>query len=348
MLQNFSTAGSGLSKWTFAEKGGRTYFLKEFLSPVYPVRGAPGSKETHERRRRACDEFEKRTKGIMKATPQPSVDGGNLVITQVFFRSGTKYYKATTQVTPSPLSLAQLAELPDHKRILLFKTICHSLRALHAARIVHGDLRPENVLIVETMTGDCAGKLIDFDSSFFAGKPPAVEAFKSDPIYYAPEVGLYIEGVAGVHQEDIHTAADIFSLGLLFCQYLTAALPPFEQDVYRLPYVAAVAGVKLKAAGRKGPAFLRQLIATMLQADPAARPTIEQIFATLQDPAVPLATPGAKSEKPKTKPSAGKLKGTMTNLAVESSTTAVPEGDSEPPVKPPSKLKGTLTKRDKK
>jgi len=232
VLQNFSTAGSGLSKWTFAEKGGRTYFLKEFLSPVYPVRGAPGSKETHERRRRACDEFEKRTKGIMKATPQPSVDGGNLVITQVFFRSGTKYYKATTQVTPSPLSLAQLAELPDHKRILLFKTICHSLRALHAARIVHGDLRPENVLIVETMTGDCAGKLIDFDSSFFAGKPPAVEAFKSDPIYYAPEVGLYIEGVAGVHQEDIHTAADIFSLGLLFCQYLTAALPPFEQDVY--------------------------------------------------------------------------------------------------------------------
>ena len=43
ILQDFSTARGGLSKWTFAEKAGKEYFIKEFLSPTYPVDGAPGS-----------------------------------------------------------------------------------------------------------------------------------------------------------------------------------------------------------------------------------------------------------------------------------------------------------------
>ena len=37
ILAEFSTENAGLSRWTFCEKGGRTFFIKEFLSPVYPV-----------------------------------------------------------------------------------------------------------------------------------------------------------------------------------------------------------------------------------------------------------------------------------------------------------------------
>jgi hypothetical protein len=32
VLQDFSTAGSGLSKWTYAEKERQTYFLKERIA----------------------------------------------------------------------------------------------------------------------------------------------------------------------------------------------------------------------------------------------------------------------------------------------------------------------------
>jgi hypothetical protein len=36
ILEDFRVVGAGLSKWTFAAKDGREYFIKEFLSPTYP------------------------------------------------------------------------------------------------------------------------------------------------------------------------------------------------------------------------------------------------------------------------------------------------------------------------
>ena len=43
VLEDFKVVGAGLSKWTFAERGGRPFFIKEFLSPTYPDEYAPGS-----------------------------------------------------------------------------------------------------------------------------------------------------------------------------------------------------------------------------------------------------------------------------------------------------------------
>ena len=43
ILEDFRVVGAGLSKWTFAAKDGREYFIKEFLSPTYPDEHAPGS-----------------------------------------------------------------------------------------------------------------------------------------------------------------------------------------------------------------------------------------------------------------------------------------------------------------
>ena len=36
ILEDFRVVGAGLSEWTFAERDGRTYFIKRFLSPTYP------------------------------------------------------------------------------------------------------------------------------------------------------------------------------------------------------------------------------------------------------------------------------------------------------------------------
>lgn len=43
LLEDFRVVGAGLSEWTFAERGGRAYFIKRFLAPTYPDDGAPGS-----------------------------------------------------------------------------------------------------------------------------------------------------------------------------------------------------------------------------------------------------------------------------------------------------------------
>ena len=36
LLEDFRVVGAGLSEWSFAERGGRIFFIKRFLSPTYP------------------------------------------------------------------------------------------------------------------------------------------------------------------------------------------------------------------------------------------------------------------------------------------------------------------------
>ena len=51
LLEDFRVVGAGLSEWTFAERDGREFFLKRFLSPTYPDDAAPGSAATKQRKR---------------------------------------------------------------------------------------------------------------------------------------------------------------------------------------------------------------------------------------------------------------------------------------------------------
>ena len=37
LTSELTNANSGFSKWGFAVKNGREYFIKELISPVYPV-----------------------------------------------------------------------------------------------------------------------------------------------------------------------------------------------------------------------------------------------------------------------------------------------------------------------
>ena len=67
ILQDFTVVGAGLSKWTFAERGGREFFIKEFLSPTYPDDAAPGSAKTKARKRARCAAFEAHHRGIQQA-----------------------------------------------------------------------------------------------------------------------------------------------------------------------------------------------------------------------------------------------------------------------------------------
>ena len=67
ILEDFRVVGAGLSKWTFAAKGGREYFIKEFLSPTYPDEHAPGSAQTKMRKRRRCAAFERHHRRIQEA-----------------------------------------------------------------------------------------------------------------------------------------------------------------------------------------------------------------------------------------------------------------------------------------
>lgn len=92
------------------------------------------------------------------------------------------------------------------QRLELFLRVCGPVAAAHRALIVHGDLKPSNVLV----TADDEVKLLDFGIAKLLdeeGDAPSVEAPRAlTPAYAAPEQFA---------QDPITTATDVFALGVL-------------------------------------------------------------------------------------------------------------------------------------
>src|SRR5262245_60073878 len=109
ILEDFSTAGGGLSTWSFARRGDTDYFIKQFLSPTYPTDDAPGGAASKAEKRKRCDAFERHHSMLARKLGPRSGFGGNLVVTIDFFRSGAKYYKVTEKVDVKGMKKADIA-----------------------------------------------------------------------------------------------------------------------------------------------------------------------------------------------------------------------------------------------
>jgi eukaryotic-like serine/threonine-protein kinase len=277
LLDDFQVVGAGLSEWSFAEREGRIYFIKRFLSPTYPEDDAPGSERIKEKKRARCAAFEAHHRGIQAAMAPLTTYGGNLIATLDFFRIGAKYYKVTEKVDVAGLQPRDVAALDFPAQLVLLKTVAHSLKILHDLRIVHSDLKPNNVLIKRTELGYTT-KLIDFDSSYIVGNPPPPEEIVGTMNYYSPELVRYIQGSAG--PGELTEASDIFALGLIYAEYLTGSMPAFDPGHHEAA-IAVLHGQSLRLGASRAPAPVVELVERMLQLDPAARPSVGQVHSTL-------------------------------------------------------------------
>jgi len=280
LLEDFRVVGAGLSEWSFAERGGRIFFIKRFLSPTYPEADAPGSERIKAKKRARCAAFEAHHRGIQAAMAPLTTYGGNLIATLDFFRIGAKYYKVTEKVDVAGLRTRDVAALDFAAQLVLLKTVAHSLKILHDLRIVHSDLKPGNVLVKRTELGYTT-KLIDFDSSYIAGNPPPPDEIVGTMNYYSPELVRYIQGAAA--PGELTEASDIFALGLIYAEYLTGAMPSFD-PAYHEPAVAVLHGQPLKLGPSRAPTSITDLVERMLRPDPAARPSVAQVHSTLMSP----------------------------------------------------------------
>jgi serine/threonine protein kinase len=277
LLEDFRVVGAGLSEWSFAERGGRIFFIKRFLSPTYPETDAPGSERIKAKKRARCAAFEAHHRGIQAAMAPLTTYGGNLIATLDFFRIGAKYYKVTEKVDVAGLQTRDIAALGFPAQLVLLKTVAHSLKILHDLRIVHSDLKPGNVLVKRTELGYTT-KLIDFDSSYIAGNPPPPEEIVGTMNYYSPELVRYIQGSAA--PGELTEASDIFALGLIYAEYLTGAMPPFD-PAHHEPAIAVLHGQPLKLGPSRAPTPIIDLVERMLLPDPAPRPSVAQVHSTL-------------------------------------------------------------------
>lgn len=276
-----TNADGGKCMWAFAEKDGKEYFLKRFLEPKRPREGGGGSAASRRIRLETCREFEERHRGIMELLRPDASGAGNLVLATDFFHAGSTYYKVTERIDTAGLDSPHT--LPAKQRTVLLRTLATSLRLLHDIDVVHGDLKPANVL-VQKREGAAfhTAKLIDFDDSYLSGSPPAREDIAGDSLYGAPEWRRYVQGDESVASADLTTAADVFALGLMTHLYLTGTLPA-HADRFGSPADAVNAGEPLVADERLGTAT-QALIGAATAADPKDRPTVADFLTALKDP----------------------------------------------------------------
>lgn len=282
ILEDFKVAG-GMSKISFAEKGGKTYFIKEFLAPKYPTPDSPGSEKTKEKKRKACDEFEKHHRDLNNAIGKCCAGiGGNLIYAIDFFRNGASYYKVTEKIDISTLPCEDIARLPLDKILLIAKSAVHSIKILHGLKIVHGDLKPDNLPIKEAMRGYVV-KLIDFDDSYFECNPPSDrENLVGTPEYYSPEQAAYImDEDEEIEGDTLTCKSDIFTLGIIFSEYFSGDKPILSGG-HKNTWTCINDGKSISFK-KVLPAKIESLIRSMLSLNPNDRPSISEVFNILKD-----------------------------------------------------------------
>ncbi|MGW0516126.1 protein kinase domain-containing protein [Crossiella sp. NPDC003009] len=272
-----SNANAGKCLWAFARKHDADFFVKEYLDPKRPRPDSMGTVADKKRRLAECRRFELHHEKLSRLLRRDHPHAGNLVLSRDFFAKGTRYYKVTDRIDAADVAPAKLS---PEDRIVLLHTLCESVALLHECKIVHGDIKPENVLLHRPAGSDLhIAKLIDFDDAYESGTPPAADVVGGNPFYGAPEWLSYVRGDSGTRADQLTTAVDLFALGLLIHSYLTGAAPRFP-DRFDSPAAAVLAGEGLELHPDLEPGWAT-LLAAMARSDPADRPTIGDVLSLL-------------------------------------------------------------------
>ena len=180
-----------------------------------------------------------------------------------------QYIKSTSRLKVRSLEEEALSFLHD---------VLQGLDHLHQYGIVHGDLKPSNILLAPNRYRGCVAKIGDFGSSVIFGN----ETIRSDNRslrgtrrYHPPEVLLEHPGPARIHEIDIWAAGCIFweilSGGPSFvdsrsCMAALSSIQNFMQNTQTGPpngdfgpMSIALAGLKQSNACTKSAPFLDSL-----------------------------------------------------------------------------------------
>ncbi|MET7917652.1 serine/threonine-protein kinase [Streptomyces avermitilis] len=148
--------------------------------------------------------------------------------------------------------------LPPSFVCTLLDQLLSGLTAVHAEGVVHRDIKPANVLLEATGTGRPRLRLSDFGIAMRLGEPRLTETnyVVGTPGYLAPEQLM---------GDEPDFPADLFAVGLVALYLLEGAKP----DARALIEYFLANGTP--AAPRGIPEPLWQVVAVLLQPDPAAR-----------------------------------------------------------------------------
>lgn len=173
------------------------------------------------------------------------------------------------------LALADAGTLKDHlgpnalatelERACWFAQIVRALLVLRLRNLTHRDLKPENIVLARGPNGELGAKLTDFGLAVYLRKGELGHTFCGTPLYIPPEVYLL---------RSYDQTRDVWSLGVLLFEML-AGEPPFHMRSETMMHGEVIFPPIHKPT--KFRHSTRQLVKKMLDLEPSARPTLEEI-----------------------------------------------------------------------
>jgi tRNA A-37 threonylcarbamoyl transferase component Bud32 len=195
--------------------------------------------------------------------------------------------------------------LPPAEVARLMLPVVSAVGTAHASGVVHRDLKPDNIFLVDEPDGTTSVKVLDFgiakvlateNDAATTGGLTGTGAMLGTPYYMAPE---QIFG-----ERDIDHRADIWAIGVILYECLSGRRPTAAENIGQILKVITTDGiVPLELAAPEVPQDLSRLVRRMLTRDRAARPqSLGEVQAALRrytdtnvrsfgDPAVPAARP---------------------------------------------------------
>jgi len=164
---------------------------------------------------------------------------------------------------------------PEKEAAQLFAQILLSMEYLHSLHIVHRDVKPENILYVESDKDDI--KLIDFGYAGLWTPERPLTGLCGTPDYVAPEVLTWYDD--DENGTAYGTGSDLWSLGVLLYVILSGCSPfSADEEEQLLKQVAEAKYEFFENEWKDTSQSCKDLISRLLVVDPAARMTMEQVL----------------------------------------------------------------------
>lgn len=285
--------------WYRAEAGGKVFFLKKFSQPKYPKEGI--DPKLFADKKKDCDEWLSAKKKLIKALDELGNGTGNIISPRDVFREKLCFYQATYWIDVQTDSLDKIKKYSYEDKIMLLKTYAAALKKVHSKDIIHGDLKPDNILIGKSASGKPVAKLIDFDDSYFSKQALPPELTVMTDAFQSPELAAYKLGNLE-YRERLTCASDVFASGIIIHQFWCGDMPdyPGKKDG-KFVYEAVAAGHKC-TLDKSMPDWLQNLVQAMLMPLPEDRPTMEEVHIAVSEQKYESA--GTKPPAPTPKPTA--------------------------------------------
>jgi eukaryotic-like serine/threonine-protein kinase len=204
--------------------------------------------------------------------------------------------------------MAREGRLQPARACFVARQVAAVLQAAHAFDIVHQDVTPGNIMLVETPSGtrvkllDCCIARIKEERRRDIGRITLGDrdVLMGRPEYFSPEMAV------GKRGSELGAQSDLYSLGVVLYQMVCGKLP-FETKFGAMDALLAHLLVSPQSIGGLGPDVpeeLGRLVATMLEKKPESRPAscqivveeLEKLEWVLEQPSR-LASVGAPAEE---------------------------------------------------